>query len=624
MSLLTDRYGRWLAGDAEGSRLLDRLLPPHIREGDTDTLRRGRLVILAAVAALVWGPPFAVLLMQRGAPEIGTILAAQTVLIAMQPIVLRITGSIGLPANLILFALFGIVLLAGAQGGLAAPGLVWLVVMPIGGILLAGKRSGAVWSGIAVATIVGLYLFDSGDTVPILQAARPESFHLVQALNLLAILSVLTAVALRSVREKDHALDEMESARDEADAAGEAKMRFLASMSHEIRTPMNGALGMSDLLLRTDLSEEQQRLAAGIHRSGHALLSVIHDVLDISRIESGKLQLERTDFTLRELVDDVQQIVCESARAKSLHLSFAIAPDVPGFLRGDAGRVRQVLLNLVGNAVKFTQRGSVEIEVSVEGGADDEARCVKFEVRDTGIGIPADRTQKIFDRFTQADDSTTRRFGGSGLGLSIAKQLTHRMRGEIGVAGRAQGGSTFWFTLPLARGGVGGVSDGLVEIPESEAWVRSPAPPDPTRTAPGRILLAEDNPVNQEVAVAMLEILGHRVEVACDGRQALEALERSTFDLVLMDCQMPEPDGFEATARLRENEAGAGPADASGLRRVPVVALTASAMQGDRERCLAAGMDDYLSKPFTLPQLGGVLAKWLPEAPASPDDAQAE
>jgi len=348
---------------------------------------------------------------------------------------------------------------------------------------------------------------------------------------------------------------------------------------------------------------------------------VIHDVLDISRIESGQLHLEPSDFVLRELVDDVQEIVCESARAKGLRLGCAIAPDVPGFLRGDAGRVRQVLLNLVGNAVKFTQRGSVEIEVSLEGGSGDEERSVRFQVRDTGIGIPADRTRRIFDRFTQADVSTTRRFGGSGLGLSIAKQLTHRMRGKIGVESQDQAGSTFWFTLPLARGGV---SDGLVEITESERSIQSSSPPDPARTVPGRILLAEDNPVNQEVAVAMLELLGHRVEVASDGHEALEALERTSFDLVLMDCQMPGPDGFEATARLRENEAGADAAEASGSRRVPVVAITASAMQGDRERCLAAGMDDYLSKPFTLPQLGSVLAKWLPEAPASTEDGQAE
>jgi len=609
---LADRFHRWFVRDAEGSLLLDRLLPRRIRDGDADSLRRARLIILAAASALVWGPPFVVILMRGGQPETGTILAAQTLAIALQPIVLRVTGSITLAANLVLLGIFGIVLLAGVQGGLGAPGLIWLLIVPIGGILLAGKRSGVVWTGIAVATILGLYVGGSGEALPILLAAQPESFRVVQALNLLALLSVITAVTLRSARAKDHALREMEAARDDAKAAGEAKMRFLAAMSHEIRTPMNGALGMSDLLLRTELSDEQLRLAEGIHRSARALLSVIHDVLDLSWIESGRLPQEPTDFALHELVDDVQEIVRELARTKDLPVTCSVARDVPGYLRGDAGRVRQILLNLVGNAVKFTQRGSVEVDVSVSPGPDQEARFVRFEVRDTGVGVPADRIDQIFDRFMQAEDSTLRRFGGTGLGLSIAKQLTHRMGGEIGVESRGQAGSTFWFTLPLARCGP---SEGLVEVPESE-FEAAEAPSDLSEagTLPARILLAEDNPVNEQVVVAMLDALGHRSVVASDGRQALEALGESAFDLVLMDCQMPELDGFEVTSRLRETEAAGGRGGASPAQRLPVIALTASAMQGDRERCLAAGMDDYLSKPFTLEQLGAVLGKWLPEA----------
>lgn len=622
MRLVTDRFRRWFVRDAEGSLFLDRLLPKRIREGDADSLRRGRLVTLAAVAALVWGSPFTFILLRHGVTEMGIMLAALTAVIALQPMVLRF-GSISLSANLILGAVFSIVLLAGAQGGLSAPGLVWLLIMPIGGVLLAGKRSGGVWAGIAVATIIGLYLGPS-QSVPVLQEARPESFRAFQALNLLAILSVVTAMALRSVREKDHALCEMEAARDEADAASEAKMRFVAAMSHEIRTPMNGALGLSDLLLDTELSDKQRPLAEGIHRSARALLSVINDVLDISRIEAGRLSLDPSAFALQELLDDVQEIVRAPARAKGLEVACSIDADVPGWLDGDAGRLRQVLLNLVGNAVKFTERGSVELRVSLSDGPDAGARAVRFDVRDTGIGVPNDRIDQIFDRFTQAEETTQRRFGGTGLGLAIAKQLTHLMGGEIGAGARSGGGSHFWFALPLNP--VDGVR-GLIDVPECESAPEvAPSRAEWVATASARVLLAEDNPVNQQVAVAMLEKLGHRVELVSDGLQALEALERSTFDLVLMDCQMPELDGFETTSQLRKNESAGGRSGQSAPPRVPVIALTASAMQGDRERCLAAGMDDYLSKPLTLARLGAALGKWLPEAsdasiPSSPAEA---
>jgi len=290
------------------------------------------------------------------------------------------------------------------------------------------------------------------------------------------------------------------------------------------------------------------------------------------------------------------------------------------WLKGDAGRLRQVLLNLVGNAVKFTERGGVEMEVSVSPGPEGAERTLRFDVRDTGIGISADRIDQIFDRFTQAEDSTRRRFGGTGLGLAISKQLIHLMGGEIRVEARAEGGSHFWFAMPLCR--TDG-SPGLVEVPKSQSELEAPSSgAESVATAASRILLAEDNPVNQQVAVSMLEMLGHRVELVGDGRQALEALERSNFDLVLMDCQMPELDGFEVTSRLRENEAADARAGEPTSPRVPVIALTANAMQGDRERCLAAGMDDYLSKPLTLAQLGAALGKWLPEASHELDQEQ--
>ena len=527
-----------------------------------------------------------------GAPHLPWVAFGVAAAGVVNRLILRTFWAAGLCSHLAVGLLYVLLVTGALLGEAGGPSLVWLALLVPTALGATGLAMGWAWILVGLGTAAGLpHLSGRGP-------AAPDQIDLTFVTLCLALLiSIFIFIRRTAERQLQSEIDVRKWAEQKARAADVAKSSFLANMSHEIRTPMNGVIGMVGLLLRSPLTLEQQEQAETIDACAQSLLTLVDDILDLSKIEAGRLQVRETDVSLRTLAEGIIRLLRPRAMAKELALRLEVDGQLPEKVRADPARLRQVLLNLVGNAIKFTLRGEVEVRVAPE----HETGTVLFAVRDTGIGISRDDQARLFLPFSQVDSTTARRFGGSGLGLAISRRLVELMEGAIGVESERGTGSTFWFRIPLRMPEVS-----LLAGPATLAATgRSKIRPRPEC----RLLVVEDNEINRHVLLAQLAALGFAADAVPDGEEGLAALEHGAYDAVLMDCQLPGVDGYDTTRRLRRREK-------SGLH-TPVIAVTAHAMKGEREKCLAAGMDDYITKPVVLEQLAELLDRWVPPAAAA-------
>ncbi len=688
--------------------------------------RQAHRAIVFGLAMVIWVPVFAPVYYWLGSTRgsVMVLLVGLAILGSMAS--LRFTKSVFLTGHLIAGSVFSVLIgLATVTGGTGSPSLWWLPAVPIIGLILCGIPSGGAWAGLSCLASLAFLVFDELGISLAEDIGRDEMRLLTWAATSGIILCAFSLTLAFKIGEDAARLD-LEKARAESEQANRAKSAFLANMSHEIRTPMNAVIGMTELVLGTDLTHQQREYLNVVRQSSESLLLLLNDILDFSKIEAGKLQLDCRPFDLHKCLGDTMKALGVQAFQRGLELICDIRPEVPRAVVGDSGRLRQIVVNLVGNAIKFTEHGEVVLAVRSEAVHEEEV-CLHFSVSDTGIGIPKDKQEIIFGLFEQADASTTRRFGGTGLGLAICWRLVQMMQGRIGVESEEGTGSTFHFTarftlasesdVPRRRAKPATIHHTRALIVDDNAtnrrileetlrsWGIEPEAVEGARQAMGllhhayhlgepyplvltdahmpdidgfmfaeqirecpelnktkimmltsgddpsdlarceqlkiesyllkpvkqselldeilrvlgvstteddhaerqavealvarkslQVLLVEDSPMNQKLAQAVLKKAGHQVTVANNGREGLEAWRSATFDVVLMDIQMPEMDGFEATQAIREREKQLG-------SHIPIIAMTAHALKGDRERCLEAGMDEYISKPIHAKQL---------------------